>query len=248
MVDWLEELLAQFEDDEQEDEVLPDWSLGLTTPAMPPEQGTGGEEKRAGPEDRAVVRSAETDARETSDGAMGLGRLENEPERRNRSENRGEDGAAGVLSGGVWLDGTAGDTSGPGGQADVTGEMWMETALGGLAQTLSGIGRRDRTERHAGAVWPDEASVAPVGWTEAELEGTRSFAELDKVVRMEADSGVEWLYRQTAGAEWLVAPGPAIQAAGQAETEIGPAALTVEELDRAVRRDSRRYDGEMCIY
>jgi len=66
-----------------------------------------------------------------------------------------------------------------------------------------------------------------------------------------AERGLEGLYQQT-----VRATRPAAQAApaGQAghtfraEEPGRTAALTVEELDRAVRRDSRRYDGGMTLF
>ncbi len=62
---------------------------------------------------------------------------------------------------------------------------------------------------------------------------------------------LEALYRQAARA---ASPLPPVPQAGQAgrsfrgEEPGRTTALTVEELDRAVRRDSRRYDGGMEIY
>lgn len=66
-------------------------------------------------------------------------------------------------------------------------------------------------------------------------------------------AGLEELYRETAR-ETLPSAAPAIPQGGRGEfarraEEPGSAAsLAVDELDRAVRRDSRRYDGEMSIY
>lgn len=61
--------------------------------------------------------------------------------------------------------------------------------------------------------------------------------------------GVEWLYRRAAQAVWQDGPGRTVQAPA-VRLEDGPAAsaLSLEEIDRAVRRDSRRYDGELTIY
>ena len=66
-------------------------------------------------------------------------------------------------------------------------------------------------------------------------------------------AGLEELYRETAR-ETLPTAVPAATQGGRGELsarmeEPGSAAsLAVDELDRAVRRDSRRYDGEMMIY
>lgn len=66
-----------------------------------------------------------------------------------------------------------------------------------------------------------------------------------------AAEGLEALYRQTARAAQAAAPAlearPVERMVHVRETE-GGAALTAEELDRAVRRDSRRYDGGMSIF
>ena len=64
-------------------------------------------------------------------------------------------------------------------------------------------------------------------------------------------AGLEGLYRQTVRGLRPAAPAlPSEQAGRTARTqEPGSAAsLAVDELDRAVRRDSRRYDGGMSIY
>ena len=64
----------------------------------------------------------------------------------------------------------------------------------------------------------------------------------------QADSGLRTLYRQVRAA----ARGEnAVQAAGVAvvrESVQPESGLTMGQLDRAVRRDSRRYDGGMSIY
>ena len=66
-------------------------------------------------------------------------------------------------------------------------------------------------------------------------------------------SGLEELYRETAR-ETLPPAVLAVPQGGRGEFAAGmeepgsAASLAVEELDRAVRRDSRRYDGEMSIY
>ncbi len=68
--------------------------------------------------------------------------------------------------------------------------------------------------------------------------------------RTQAAAGLEALYRQTARAAWAASAletRPVERMVRVQEAERG-AALTAEELDRAVRRDSRRYDGGMSIF
>lgn len=91
----------------------------------------------------------------------------------------------------------------------------------------------------------------------AELQAERHSAEigreLGETVRRETLRGLEALYDQTVQAS-RPSPAPQLQSAEQAgrtlraEEPGRTAALTVEELDRAVRRDSRRYDGGMTIF
>lgn len=64
-------------------------------------------------------------------------------------------------------------------------------------------------------------------------------------------AGLAKLYR--GAAEGARAPAPALARSGTSRTMLereagGAPPLTVEELDRAVRRDSRRYDGGMSIF
>ncbi|MDE7171211.1 MAG: hypothetical protein K2O11_04955 [Oscillospiraceae bacterium] len=66
-----------------------------------------------------------------------------------------------------------------------------------------------------------------------------------------AERGLEELYRRTAQASRPTAQSLPVEQAGRtlrAEEPGRAAALTVDELDRAVRRDSRRYDGGMSIF
>ncbi len=66
-----------------------------------------------------------------------------------------------------------------------------------------------------------------------------------------AGTGLEKLYRQTAKAARPPAPAPAPGQAGRGVRSVeieGAAYSAVDELDRAVRRDSRRYDGGMTIF
>ena len=66
-----------------------------------------------------------------------------------------------------------------------------------------------------------------------------------------AQTGLEGLYRQTVRGLRPAAPALPPEQAGRTARAQEPgsaASLAVDELDRAVRRDSRRYDGGMSIY
>ena len=259
------------DEEREEDGLLPDWTARLDTPVLPREKsggaaraaGTGAETEGppSGPEVGAAVRSAETDAWDGPDGVSGLDWMEDGLERPHKVVNRDENGYSGSLNGGIWPNGAVerrrlDGMPAPNERDDGAGELEPGAALDGLARALGSsgsvlpeMGRRAGTERAAGAGRLDGTALEAEGWVQAGPEGARAFAELDKAARAEADSGVEWLYRQAVRAEWQTAPAAgAVSAMRLSEPESGPAALTVEELDRAVRRDSRRYDGEMSIY
>ena len=118
---------------------------------------------------------------------------------------------------------------------------------GAVREEESG-GRRALSERRNGAV---EAARRAV-----ELEERRRSGETGDqpagAARHESGAALEELYRRTVQAgrpSAAQAPGP--EQAGRtryAEEPGRTAALTVDELDRAVRRDSRRYDGGMTIF
>lgn len=107
----------------------------------------------------------------------------------------------------------------------------------------------------------DELEDAVEALREAEISSAEAAAErgsaetereLGAAVKHEAESGLEGLYRRAAQAARPAAPqAAAVEQAGRtfrAEEPGRTAALTVDELDRAVRRDSRRYDGGMSIF
>lgn len=97
----------------------------------------------------------------------------------------------------------------------------------------AGIGRPAGTP---GPVKPQTATPA------AEAEAAPAGSE---------EAGLEELYRRTARAVRPAAQGVPEGRTGRtrpAEEPGGTAALTVDELDRAVKRDSRRYDGGMSIF
>lgn len=80
-------------------------------------------------------------------------------------------------------------------------------------------------------------------WTE-DLDG----ATVGKALPGGQASGVERLYRRMAEAVAVSPISAAAHGVIREEQTAEAAGLTVRELDRAVRRDSRRYDGGMNIY
>lgn len=108
------------------------------------------------------------------------------------------------------------------------------------------------------AAGPD--GTAPLRWPGAgDVELARTDAPSDRAVEdglatppQPARRGLEALYRQAAQAARPAAPqAQAAPRPGQA-VRLGepdtPRQLTVDELDRALRRDSRRYDGGLEIF
>lgn len=78
-------------------------------------------------------------------------------------------------------------------------------------------------------------------------------AEVDSVMESmtSAEKGLEGLYKQAVQASRPAAQSLPVEQAGRSLRADEPgrtAALTVDELDRAVRRDSRRYDGGMTLF
>lgn len=96
-----------------------------------------------------------------------------------------------------------------------------------------------------GTLWAAQGRGDP-----PETPGSRT-AEAGTAPAVRAETGLETLYRRTAQAGRPTHQAPAGTQAGRAARAEEPgriASLTVDELDRAVRRDSRRYDGGMSIF
>lgn len=261
MVDRLEELLTMMDDgdeDEEEDEEEREDALDLTgrtaSAAVSLEEddgeaaaaGDGGAERW---DDPAEPGGGET-KRSADDAAGGDGGVPARALKRSASEMADMNGAV-----------SEEEPERSDGEAADEGDSAFEEELGdGLVWRLD-IGAAQRAEaawRRALADRPDGAAAEALRMT---AEGTMGTAverlsvergeELGRVVRHEPEIGLEGLYRQTVRA---VRPAPQVlpvEQAGRtarAEEPGRTAALTVDELDRAVRRDSRRYDGGMTIF
>lgn len=118
---------------------------------------------------------------------------------------------------------------------------------GGL-ETAAGAARRALEQRLRAA---DEALGITQGGVGGTAPAVRDAGGPAGPGRAEENVGLEGLYRQAARSARPAPPTlgaePAGQAVRPAEPE-GGGSLTVDELDRAVRRDSRRYDGAMNIF
>ncbi len=131
-------------------------------------------------------------------------------------------------------------------------------------EEIDGAIRDDAAAEKTAGPW-DELTAVVTGRNGAVLlrrpgAGDMSLAELAGADRQpdgaigpmtSAERGLERLYKQTVQASRPAAQILPAERAGQtarAEEPGRTAALTVEELDRAVRRDSRRYDGGMTLF
>ena len=137
-------------------------------------------------------------------------------------------------------------------------ELWKDgpvwTVRGGSpemdeARRIVTAGRTAQTEE---ILQPSrDGNLALAGLERAARGGTAGLA-LERVGRAGlARGGLEGLYRQTVRGLRPAAPALPPEQAGRTSRALEPgsaASLAVDELDRAVRRDSRRYDGGMSIY
>lgn len=143
-----------------------------------------------------------------------------------RMRAAGQDGSEGTDWAGVRTDGTD----------------WAKWTAEAVPET----GRPEWTRRIEG----------PAGETGGYLEaGVEAAGERARGAALKPDrkgsAALAELYR--GAAEGARAPAPALARSGTSRTMLereagGAPPLTVEELDRAVRRDSRRYDGGMSIF
>lgn len=231
MVDRLEELLAllEDEDDDGEREDVPALGAEKAVPAAPAsgleteDAAEGGRERAADApaEDGSALAEAET-LSWVPDGKVRSALAEGQ------DEVPGADGSdAGAVEGAAvkheaaeaWWDEPAAPVMGP------NGSLVLRRPGAGDVELLGPDGRPDQ----AGAAEADAAmgSVKP------------------------AEQGLEKLYQQTVRAGRAAVQAAPAEQAGRtawAEEPGRTAALTVDELDRAVRRDSRRYDGGMTLF
>ena len=241
MVDRIEELLAGLETEDDEDrEDVP----VLETAALPASPRGDGEKDGDGTEE--AVENLELPPVEL--GERGGGRFAGEiaAERPGQDAGPGEPGMAGDAADSLWK----------------PGPVWTVRRDAAEMESLSESAPRGRTAeapqmaRDAGTALAEDGEWAVPA---AALAGVEWAARARPVLPGPGDAGgaaperagLDGLYRQTVRAVWPAAPALPQEAAGRAvrarEPEGGLAAA-VDELDRAVRRDSRRYDGGMSIF
>lgn len=156
-----------------------------------------------------------------------------------------------------------------------TGEIawaWPEPAAGGLwkvgpvwtvrsvkteagaVQRAGAAGRTEQGEkvlqpsRDGGPVWSGWEQAARGGIAGLALESVRRSGPAQTGLEQ---AGLKGLYRKTVQGLRPAAPALPPEQTGKTARAQEPgsaASLAVDELDRAVRRDSRRYDGGMSIY
>lgn len=226
MIDCLEELLAlmEIEDEDGEREDALALTAGTAVPAPPgPEMETGEqlENVRVETADAPDMEKQVRAALETSDGVRSAQKALTEA-----WENDVPEANAPAEVGGAEAENAAGQ---------LLEELWKDPRLP-PAIHQNGVGTAET---------PGVGAVGSVGAAGvAKTEDTAA----EPAAAAEAGAGLERLYRQTVQASHPVAQTLGAERTLRAAEPGRSAALTVDELDRAVRRDSRRYDGGMMIF
>lgn len=148
-------------------------------------------------------------------------------------------------------------------RAQGTGELWKDGPVWtahGVEPETDGARRTADAERTAqaeeilqplrdgGLAWDGPEWTARGGAAGPALESAGRSGPAQTGLEQ---AGLEGLYRQTVRGLRPAAPALPPEQAGKTARAQEPgsaASLAVDELDRAVRRDSRRYDGGMSIY
>lgn len=228
MVDRLEELLALMEDEDDEDEGKDALELrAAAVPAAPAAESGAEEAAESGAEGAAPALREDRNAPAEAGGLDWMLDVRG-PLLESQEEVPGADGA---------VDGAAENESAGDGAAEFLRDELAAAVMGpGGSVVLRRPG--------AGDVELAEAAGLPGRAGEAEMSATGNAGR-------PGDEGLEGLYRQAVRAGRPAAQNLPVEQAGRpmrAEEPGRTAALTVDELDRAVRRDSRRYDGGMTLF
>ena len=217
-------MAAEDDEEQQEEDVLALPVIEETVPASP--HGDEGEAGDGGSGDRSDGRTAG----EIALGRPGLiaGETETAAE---RTETAGEICKNGL----VWSVRAA--------EPEIDGAQRTATA-GRTVQSKETL----RQIQDGELIWSGLQWAAQSGTTGPGLEGTRRSGAVQAGLEQ---TGLKGLYRQTVQGLRPAAPALPPEQAGRTARAQEPgsaASLAVDELDRAVRRDSRRYDGGMSIY
>ena len=238
MIDRIEELLGPLaaEDEEEREDVL-----ALTVPEEAVPASPRGDEGEAG-DGEADDRSGGRTAGETKDGGTG-------------------DRSGGRTAGEIALERpglVAGETETAVERVEANRELWKD---GPVWMVRSGSPEMDEAQKAAltgrtaqAGETPQPAQGGGLSWAGLErvARGSTAGLTLEGAERSRlGQAGLEGLYRQTVRGLRPAAPALPPEQAGRTTRAQEPgsaASLAVDELDRAVRRDSRRYDGGMSIY
>ena len=219
MIDRIEELLAELAaEDEEEQEDILAQKRGAVVSSGPRSERN---ERGKAPEGRTAFAQAESSDRAAN----------------RRSVTTGEtDAESAPAAGELWKDGPVWTVRGGSPEIDE-------------AQRMATAEQAAQTEE---ILLPVRDGDFVLAGSEGAAQGSVLGLALERLGRSGAgQAGLEGLYCQTVRGLRPAAPALPPEQAGRTAREREPgsaASLAVDELDRAVRRDSRRYDGGMSIY
>lgn len=191
----------------------------------------------------ADMEPAPVEAGEHRDSGQVAGGVGTEQPRRGPGEAaEAENGAAAET---IWKEGPVWTVRDAGPEIDAARRRGLAKEIGGTEAALQAAEAdaaqadgENRMTAETGMEWTVRAETAGLPFA-----GPRRTAQ--------AQTGLEGLYRQTVQGLRPAAPALPTERAGRSTREQEPgsaASLAVDELDRAVRRDSRRYDGGLSIF
>ena len=257
MIDRIEELLAglaaEDEEEQEREDVLALPQMEESVPASP--RGNEGEAGDGGTGDRSGGRTVEEIVSERPGLVAGV-----------TEESETGDRSGGRTAGEIVLERpglAAGETETVMESAQAGRELWKDGPVWMVrsrspemdeAQRAAAAQRTDQAEQALQPVWSGDWTLS--GWEWAVRHGAGgpapdSAGQPGPARSGPEQAGLKGLYRQTVQGLRPAAPALPPEQAGRtvrAQEPGSAASLAVDELDRAVRRDSRRYDGGMSIY
>lgn len=225
MIDRIEELLSGMAAEEKDDEEQEGVPALTRTADVPSLREDGGEAGGTGP----AGEPAPVEMRDGRSGGRTAGEIAAERP---------------VVTAGKAADGATEDTLWK------KGPVWTVRSAAPEIDAVRRQAMADRTGEAAEVLGAAKAGGTEPAGAEQMAAGAR--AEWAAGIRAaEASAGLEGLYRQAVRGVRPAAPALPPERAGRTARVQEPgsaASLAVDELDRAVRRDSRRYDGGMSIF